>query len=161
MALSEPLAAEHSTRFFRFEGLSLSVSGVLFLAKALFDLRIGEPPAGGAEFLAWRSAERFSLAMTNELLFFAVVLLLPGVIGLYSSLAGFDPRKAAWGCGLIAVVIQLVVSVYYGGQHAVGLLFCAATITIAVAMRRTPMAGRSSRWGWPPGSPTSPVPTRG
>jgi hypothetical protein len=158
--------AGYSTRFLGLEGASLTGSGVLFLAKAAFDLRVGDPPSGGAELLDWRSAERFSLAMTNEIMFFAVVLLIPGVIGLYSSLAGFDPRNAAWGSGLIAVVIpvmmaltiihgrlaypvydikledpavtQLVVSIYYGGQHAVGLLFCVATILLAVAMRNTP-----------------------
>jgi hypothetical protein len=160
------LTAEYSTRFLGFEGASLTGSGVLFLAKAAFDLRVGDPPSGGAELLEWRSAERFSLAMTNEILFFAVVLLLPGVIGLYSSLAGFHPRKAAWGCGLVAVVIpvmmaltivhgrlafpvygidlndpaviQLVVSIYYGGQHAAGELLCVATILLALAMRNTP-----------------------
>jgi hypothetical protein len=104
--------------------------------------------------------------MTNEVLFFAVVLLVPGVIGLYCSLADFHPRKAAWGCGLVAVIIpvmmaltivhgrlafpvygidikdpastQVVVSVYYGGQHAIGLLFGVATIMLALAMRHTP-----------------------
>jgi hypothetical protein len=139
---------------------------VLFLAKAAFDLNVGAPPSGGAEVVAWRAAEKFSLAMTNEVLFFSVVLLIPGVIGLYSSLAGFDPRKAASGCGLVAVVIpvmmaltivhgrlafpvydiklddpaviQSVVSMYYGGQHAVGLLFGVATILIVMAMRSTP-----------------------
>jgi hypothetical protein len=142
------------------------LSGVLFFAKALFDLRVGDPPNGGAELLAWRSAEKFSLALTNEILFFAVVLLIPGVIGLYCSLAGYDRKKAGWGCGIVAgiipvmmtltiihgrlsfpiysidlndqAVMQLVVSIYYGGQHAVGLLFCLATILLALAMRNTP-----------------------
>ncbi len=157
---------QYSTVGFRVEGVALGLSGVLFLAKAAFDLNVGAPPSGGAEVVAWRAAEKSSLAMTNEILFFAVVLLLPGVIGLYSSLAGFHPRKAAWGCGLVAVVIpvmmaltivhgrlafpvygidlndpaviQLVVSIYYGGQHAAGLLFCVATILLALAMRNTP-----------------------
>jgi hypothetical protein len=159
-------SAKRSTWSFGWEGVALAVSGALFLAKALFDLAVGEPPAGGAELLLWRTAESTPLAMTNEILFFAVVLLVPGVIGLYRSLARFDPRKATWGCGLVATVIpvlmvltiihgrlpyavygidlndpavvQLVVSIYYGGQHAVGLLFCVATLVIAAAMRNTP-----------------------
>jgi hypothetical protein len=35
-------------------------------------------------------------------------------------------------------VVQLVVSLFYGGQHAVHLLFCVATILLALAMRHTP-----------------------
>jgi hypothetical protein len=157
-------------RFSGLEGVTLALSGVLFVAKAAFDLRVGAPPAGAAELVAWRSAEKLPLAMTNEILFVAVVLLVPGVIGLYASLAAVDPRKARWGCGLIAVTIpmmmtltivhgrlpypvynidladpavaQLVVSLYYGGQHAVALLFSVATILVAAAMRK-------SRYGTP------------
>lgn len=159
-------AAGDSTRFFRPEGVSLVLSGALFFIKAIFDAKVGEPPSAAAELVAWRSAEESSLAMTNEVQFFAIVLLIPGAIGLYSSLAGFHPRKAAWGCGLVAAIIpvmmaltivhgrlafpvygidlkdpastQLVVSLYYGGQHAVGLLFGVATIILALAMRNTP-----------------------
>jgi hypothetical protein len=157
---------QYSSPRSRLEGLSLALSGTLFLAKALFDIKAGEPPSGGAELVAWQVAEKATLALTNEILFFAVILLIPGVIGLYRSLAGFDPRKAAWGCGLVAVIIpvmmaltivhgrlafpvydidlsdptvtQLVVSLYYGGQHAVGLLFGVATVLLALAMRRAP-----------------------
>jgi hypothetical protein len=155
-----------STGPFRAEGVALALSGLLFLAKAVFDFRVGEPPSSGADLLAWRSAEKVSLAMTNEILFFAVVLLVPGVIGVYAGLAGFERRTAAWGCGLVAVIVpvmmaltivhgrlafpvygmdvtdpaavQLVVSIYYGGQHAVGMLFGLATILLALAMRNTP-----------------------
>jgi hypothetical protein len=158
--------AQYSTGGFRVEGVALAVSGVLFLAKAAFDLNVGDPPSGGAALIAWRSAEKSALAMTNEVLFFAVVLLIPGVIGLHASLAGFAPRKSAWGCGLVAMIIpvmmaltivhgrlafpvydidlndpavaQLVVSIYYGGQHAVSELLCLATVLLALAMRRTP-----------------------
>lgn len=147
------------------DGVALALSGVLFLAKAGLDIRVGDPPSGAAELVAWRSAEKFFLALTNEILFFAVVLLVPGVLGLYASLAGVRRRTAAWGCALIAAVIpvlmaltivhgrlpfpvygielqdaaavQLVVSVYYGGQHAASLLFALATVLIAVAMRST------------------------
>jgi hypothetical protein len=104
--------------------------------------------------------------MTNEIMFFAVILLIPGTIGLYRSLVRFHPRLAAWGCALVASLIpvmtaltivhgrlafpvygidandpvatQLVVSLYYGGQHAVILLFGVATILLALAMRDTP-----------------------
>ncbi|WP_143448447.1 hypothetical protein [Kineosporia sp. A_224] len=138
---------------------------MLFLVKGLLDLRVGEPP-DGAELLVWRSTQTSWLALTNEVLFFGVVLLIPGVIGLYFSLAGLHPRAAAWGCGLVAAVIpvlmtltvvhgrlaypvygiepndpatlQVVVSLYYGGLHAVALLFGVAVTLLAVAMRNTP-----------------------
>src|SRR5262249_3968657 len=85
--------------------------GALFLAKALFDLRVGEPPTGGREILAWVSAEKFSISMTNEILIIASVLLVPGLIGLYTSLVGFDRRKAAIGCGIVAILIPVIVTI--------------------------------------------------
>jgi hypothetical protein len=167
---------QHSTPRLRLEGVALALSGVLFLAKAFLDNAVGEPPSGLAELAAWRVAEKATLAVTNEVLFFAVVLLIPGVIGLHRSLAGFDPRKAAWGCALVAMIIpvmmgltiihgrlafpvydidlsdptltQLVVSLYYGGQHAVALLFCIATVLLALAMRRTPYGRTIVVLGW-------------
>jgi hypothetical protein len=160
----------------RLEGVSLALSGALFLAKAFLDNAVGEPPSGLAELAAWRVAEKATLAWTNEVMFFAVVLLIPGVIGLHRSLAGLDPRKAAWGCALVAMTVpvmmaltivhgrlafpvydielsdptltQLVVSLYYGGQHAVALLFCIATVLLALAMRRTPYGRTIVVLGW-------------
>jgi len=154
------------THTYRVEGFALAASGVLFLAKAFFDLRVGEPPSGGREILAWMSAEKFSISMTNEILIVASVLLVPGVIGLYTSLVRFDRRKTAIGCGIVAVlipvivaigivhgrfvypvydidikdpsVVQVVASIYYGGEHAVLLLFGVATIVLSLAMRNTP-----------------------
>jgi hypothetical protein len=156
----------HSPRTFRIEGAALAASGALFLAKAFFDLGVGEPPAGGRKIVEWASAEKFSISMTNEILIIASVLLVPGLIGLYASLVGFDRRKTATGCGIVAVlipvivaiaivhgrlvypvydidlkdpsVIQLVASTYYGGEHAVVLLLGVATILLSLAMRNTP-----------------------
>src|SRR5262245_60257132 len=99
------LPAAHTTRTFRIEGAALAASGALFLAKAFFDVRVGDPPPGGPELLAWTSAEKFSISMTNEILIIASVLLVPGMIGLYASLVGFDRRKTAVGCGIVAVLI--------------------------------------------------------
>lgn len=158
--------AAHRTRTFRIEGAALAASGTLFLAKAFFDLKVGEPPSGGRELVAWASAEKFSISMTNEILVIASVLLVPGLIGLYASLVGVDRRMTAIGCGIVAVLIpvivaiaivhgrfvypvydidlndpsimQLVASIYYGGEHAVLLLFGVATIVLSLAMRNTP-----------------------
>jgi len=138
----------------------------LFLAKAVLDLKVGEPPTSGHAILAWASAEKVSISLINEILVIAAVLLVPGLIGVYASLTRFDRMKAATGCGIVAVLIpvivmiaivhgrleypvydidlkdpsgmQLVVSLYYGGEHAVMLLFGVATIVLSLAMRNTP-----------------------
>src|SRR5262245_2084409 len=161
-----PSRAAHTRRGFRLEGAALAAAGALFVAKACFDLKVGEPPSGGRNILAWSTAEKFSISMTNEILVIARVLLVPGLIGLYASLVGFDRRKAAIGSGIAAVLIpvlvvlaivhgrfvysvyhiglkdpsvmQLVAAIYYGGQHAVLLLFGVATIVLSLAMRNTP-----------------------
>ncbi len=145
-------------------GISFIISGILFFVKYLLDLLAGPPPSSGAEILAWRASEELPLAFTSEVLFFAGVFLVPGVIALYYSLASLNRSKAAVGCGIIAVAIpiifmlvivhgrliypvydirvntpavaELVVAVYYGGLHAIGLLLGVATIVLSLAMKR-------------------------
>jgi len=153
------------------------------------DLKVGEPPASGPDIVAWRSAEKFSIAMTNEILVMASLLLVPGLIGLYLSLVGFDRRKATTGCGIVAVLIpvivvlacvhgrfvypvygidlnepsvmQLVAAIYYGGQHAVVLLVGPATILLSLAMRNTPYGKPVVYLGLTTDIVTSSAPTRG
>lgn len=135
---------------YRLGGISFIVVGILFLSRYLLDLLAGPPPSSGTEILAWRAAEELPTAMTNEILFFAALFLVPSVIALYRSLAGVDRTKVAAGCGVIAAVIpiifvldivhgrlvypvnglrvdtpavaEFVVAVYYGGLHAT--VFC-------------------------------------
>jgi hypothetical protein len=163
--VAEPLTTAHEgKRPYRFGGLSFIAVGILFLSKYLLDLLVGSPPSSGAEILAWRAAGELPLAITNEVLFFAAGFLVPGVIALYWSLVGFDRTKVAAGCGLIAAVIpviavldivhgrlvfpvyglrvdtqavaEFVLAVYYGGLHAVGILFGIATIVLSLVMLR-------------------------
>lgn len=156
-----PEDAAHS----KIEGIALTGSGILFLSKALLDLKIGAPPANGTELIAWQSAHKIPLSLLNEVSFIATVLLVLGAIGLFLSLDRPGHRLARWGCSLLAVTIpvmmaltvihgrlvypvhsialnetatlRLLVSLYYGGQHTVGLLFGIATILIALSMRTT------------------------
>jgi len=149
---------------YKFGGISLIVSGILFLLKYLLDLMAGPPPSSGTEILAWMVSGRLPLAFTSEVLFFAAMFLVPAVIALYYSLAATDRVKAMLGCGIIAVVIpiidvllivhgrlvypvfgirvntppiaEFVVAVYYGGLHAIGLLLGIATVVLSLAMRR-------------------------
>lgn len=149
---------------YKFGGISFIISGILFLVKYLLDLMAGPPPSTGAEILAWTASNKLPLALTNEVLFFAAVFLIPGVIALYYSLSSSDRTKAVLGCGIIAMVIpvifmvlivhgrlmfpvydiivntpaiaELVVAVYYGGLHAISELLGFATIVLSLAMRR-------------------------
>lgn len=160
---SDPAGA---TGLYRVGGLSLIASGLLFFAVYSFQLVAGEPPSSGERIIAWAHSNEFSLMMTNELLFFAAVFLVPGVIGLHHSLVAGDRVKAAVGAGTIGVVIpllamllvvhgrlvypmygielhdpavaELLIGLFYGGWHAALLLLGGATIVLSLAMRRSP-----------------------
>lgn len=149
---------------YKFGGVAFIVSGLLFLSRELLELMAGPPPSNGVEILAWTASQEFVLAIANEVLFFAVVSLVPAVIALYHSLASLDRAKAATGCGIMAVVIpvmavldivhgrlvypvygirigtpdvaEFAVSIVYGGLHAVGILLGIATIVLSLAMKR-------------------------
>lgn len=149
---------------YKFGGISLIISGVLFFLKSLLDLVAGPPPSSGTEILAWRASGELPLALVSEVLFFAAMFLVPAVIALYYSLASTDRVKAMLGCGIIAVVIpiidvllivhgrlvypvygirvntpviaELVVAVYYGGLHAISILLGIATVVLSLAMKR-------------------------
>lgn len=164
------------TGLVRFGGIALIVSGVLFLTQYLLEIRAGPPPSVGAEIITWVQANRLALSLVNEVLFFASVSLVPAVIALYVRLGRVEPTLTAVGCGLIAVVIpivavllivqgrlvypvyglhisdpavaELVVALFYGGLHAVGLLMAAATCALSLAMRRAAFGGSAVALGF-------------
>ncbi|MEV4000935.1 hypothetical protein [Actinomadura sp. NPDC049753] len=104
------------------------------------------------------------MSLTNEVLFFAVVLLIPVVFALYRSLDGAGRPWVGFGCGILALAVAivlalvfvhgrlvypvygidldepatvaLVVSLYYGGMHEVALLLGAALVMLGLSMRR-------------------------
>ncbi len=149
---------------YKFGGVAFVVAGALFLVRGLLDWTAGPPPANGTAILAWAQSQRLSLSFNSEVLFFATMALVPAVLALYRNLADVDWPKAAIGCGIIAVVIpvlamllivhgrlvypvyglrvnepataELVVALFYGGFHAVDLLFAGATVVLTLAMRR-------------------------
>jgi hypothetical protein len=154
--------AREASRPFRVGGLSFIAVGVLYLVKLAFDVAAGTPPTSGTEILAWRASQEFNLAMGNEAMFFAAGFLIPAVMTLYRRLARVDGTMAGAACGLIATLIptifvldivqgrlafpawsvntpagaELVLALYYGGLHAVGLLLGAATVLIGIVMWR-------------------------
>ena len=148
----------------RFGGVALMISGALFFTKYILDVWAGPPPSTGAEIIVCVEANRLALSLVSEVLFFASMSLVPAVIALYLTLASVERALAATGCGIIAVVIpvlgvllivhgrlvypvyglrvsdpavaELVVALFYGGLHAVGLLMALATFVLSLAMRR-------------------------
>jgi hypothetical protein len=158
------MARSHTLSVTRFGGIALILSGGLYLIRALLDATVGDPPSDGAGIIAWRASHELALAWTDEVLFAATVLLIPGVIALYRALDGSTRPWVGLGCGVIAAVIptlfavlmvhgrlafpvyditlddpataRLVVSFYYGGMHAVNLLVGGAAIVLGLAMRR-------------------------
>lgn len=147
-----------------FGGICCILSGVLFLGQQLFVLPVPQPPASDEALLAWLAAWKLQLSMADELLFFAALLLIPGVAALYRVLAATDRIKALLGCGLWVVTIplymmmvvilgrlvypvfgmelspesyRLVLSLYYGGQHTISLLWGIAILALSFAILRS------------------------
>ena len=148
----------------KFGGVAFIISGVLFFTRYALDVMAGPPPSTGAEIVAWVEANRLALSLVSEVLFFASISLVPALIALYLSLESVEKTLAATGCGIMAVVVpvlgvllivhgrlvypvyglqssdptvaELVVALFYGGLHAVGLLMAVATVVLSLAMWR-------------------------
>ena len=153
-------------RLYRLGGLSLVVAGGLLVAKNALEILAGVPPPGGPELVTWAISRRNVFAGAVETFFVATVFLIPGIVALYESLAASHRNSAVVGCGIMAATapflfvlivvegrlafpvfgielrgqhaIELIVSLYYGGLHAVALLFVIPTAVLSLAMRRRP-----------------------
>jgi hypothetical protein len=151
-------------QIFRFGGLAFICAGVLFLAGNLLIAPLPSPPPIEAEFSTWLSAHQTSLAIQNEILFFATISLIPSAYVLYQLLKNQRARSSILGFGLMVMVIpvlamlvivegrlvypvynihfsfdllKLVLSIYYGGMHTVLLLFAGAILFTSYALRDT------------------------
>lgn len=159
-----------SKTLYQLGGASFAVSAALFVTTGALELAMGLPPATGDSILAWMARNETLLAVNVEVMFFAVMLMVPAVVALHRSLASTHPASAALGCGAMAVTIpmlallvvlegrlvypvlhirvhtgetaELVVSLYYGGMHAVALIAAGATAVISWATK----AGPYGRW---------------
>jgi hypothetical protein len=148
---------------FRLGGIASVASGALFLLKSVLDLVVGDPPSESARLPSWTASHRVALSLTNEVLFFAVVLLIPVIFALYRRLNGSGRPWVGFGCGILALAVTivvalvfvhgrlvypvygidldepaalaLVVSLYYGGMHEVVLLVGAALVLLGLSMR--------------------------
>ena len=146
----------------------------LYLGRECLDFALGPPPRAEADLLTWMEAHRLLLASQSEVLFFALMCLIPTVPALYERLKRASPASAALGCGTLAAaipvlalldivhgrfafpvygirldtptVVQFALAVYYGGLHAVQLMLGFAIVMLTLAMPRSGF-GSPIRWG--------------
>lgn len=151
----------------RFGGIALLSSSLLMLGRLFFFVIVPAPPANGGSAVGWVAAAHFGLAMSNELLFFAIFAMLPASCALFILFKERNMMKAVLGCGIILISVPIVsflniihgrlvypifglllseeslrysISVFYGGMHAVNLMYAIALVTLGLAMQ-------DQRWG--------------
>lgn len=158
-----------------FSGIAFIVSAVLFVGQILFSLPLLNPPVADADWMPWLQEWRFQISMTDELLFFAPLSLIPGIVALYRLLRKVDKIKATLGCGLLTVSIpvylvmaivlgrlvypvyemelslesyKLMFALYHGGMHLIALLLGAAAILLGFAIRKSTLGPSVAYLGW-------------
>lgn len=155
-----------STGFARVGGFTSAASGILFLIRGILDFLVGPPPSTGTEILSWAANHVVLLAFENEATFFAALFLVPAMAILYHTLRDNHWIAAVTGCGINATTIPLlmvlviiqgrlvypvfgitvntprlaefVISLFYGGLHAVDIIVGIATFVLGLSMRRDP-----------------------
>jgi hypothetical protein len=153
---------------FRLGGAAFIVSSALFLVNSVLQFLAG-PPSAGPDILSWTGSRSVLLAITAEVLFFALLFMIPAVIALHESLARTHRAHAAFGCGVLAATIpvfyalvvvqgrlvypvfhvqvhtpelaEFAVALYFGGLHTVALLYAVAALVLSLAMRRSAFGG--------------------
>ena len=160
LAVSPPGCAQ-----FRSGGFAFIGGGALFLTYDLLEFVAGPPPPTGQEILSWVAANKLTLSLINEVLFFAAVSLLPASASLHRCLmARSEQVLASIGCRILFVVVPLLcvvlvihgrlvypvfglhirdpavaefaVALFFGGLHAADLLFAGAIFALSLVMRR-------------------------
>ena len=159
----------------KFGGITLVISGILFLAQSLFLLPLSSPPSSDTELMTWLQKWRFPVAMADELFFFATLFLVPSIAALYRILRKADQIKALTGCGLLVILLpinlmldiilgrlvypvyhmelssdlyRLVLSIYYGGMHLAAILLGIATILLSLAIRKSAIGKFTAYFGF-------------
>jgi hypothetical protein len=152
-----------------FGGWALIVGGVLLFGAQVAIALLPAPSAAPAELARWVHEYASRLSMSDELLFFAVVCLTPGVVVLFGTTRFRRPVSSLLGCcslllamtllGVVVVVggrlvypvlgislsndaIALVVSLFFGGLHSVLLFIGVGLVAAGFALRQ----GNAWRW---------------
>jgi hypothetical protein len=156
-----PLA---ETRIQKFGGSTFIAAGILLLAANLLVDLIPTPPSISGDLLQWTTANGLHIALANELLIFATVLLVPSFVVLGKLLDARKKVSALIGVSIVALALPLLAvldmvqgrlvypvydvalstdsltlafSLFYGGLHEVLLMFGAALLFIGFALRGT------------------------
>ena len=152
-------------------GWALIVGGLLLFGAQVAIALLPAPSAAPAELARWVHEYASRLSMSDELLFFAVVCLTPGVVVLFGTTRLRRPVSSLLGCcslllamtllGVVVVVggrlvypvfgislsndaIALVVSLFFGGLHSVLLFLGVGLVSTGVAFRQ------QNAWRWLP-----------
>lgn len=140
------------------------VGGALLSGSLLLIALLRVPPAGHIALVAWVENHSSQISVSNELLFFGVVILAPAVLSAGQLLRKSSSTAALFGCSslmlalillgtLVAVegrlvypvfgielgneAVALVVSLFYAGLHTVQLLLGIGCIALGFGVRRT------------------------
>lgn len=152
-----------------FGGWALIVGGALLFGAQFLITLLPAPPAAPSGLARWVHEYAFPLSMSNELLFFAIVCLTPGLAVLFRTTRSGHPVSSLLGCsslllamavlGVLVViggrlvypvfdiplsddVTALVVSLLFGGLHAVLLFMGVGLIAAGFALRQE----NAGRW---------------
>lgn len=149
----------------RVGGWAFIVGGALLFGSLLMIALLPSPPPHAPALIEWINDNAVQISISNEFMFFAVVVLLPALAVLARALGKSSTVGALFGCtslflalGLLGtmVIVQgrlvypvfgielgeqammLAVSTLYGGLHAVQLLLGIGVIAVGIGMLRQP-----------------------
>jgi hypothetical protein len=150
-------------------GRALIIGGVLMFVAQLVIALLPAPPFAPSGLARWVTENALRLSMSDELLFFAVVCLTPGVVALFRTTRFRRPVSSLLGCcslllamTLLAVLvviggrmvypvfgislsddaIALVISLFFGGLHSVLLFVGVGLVAAGIALRQ------ENAWRW-------------
>ncbi|MFT4145464.1 MAG: hypothetical protein QM644_13500 [Mobilitalea sp.] len=162
--MEEAINIKQKIGLFKISGITLILSGILFLVQAMYLLPISVPPANNTDFMLWLDKWKTNLSMVDELLFFETILVIPAIVTLYQLLIKIEKIKTIFGCGLLLVympvnlvvaiilgrlvypvyqieyspeIYKFVLSMYYGGMHMAALILSIATILLSFVIRKS------------------------
>jgi hypothetical protein len=144
-------------------GVALVVGGILLFGALLAIALLPAPPAALSGVVRWVKEHSVPLSLSDELMFFAIVLLTPALVILLRTLQPLRPVSSLIGCtsllmamailGLMVVIVgrlvypvfgialsddstALIVSMLYGALHTFLLFVAAGLIALGFALWR-------------------------
>lgn len=157
---------EGALTFSRIGGVAACISAGLFAAIFAIELATGMPPRNGTDILSWVSRHKMLISFSNEFLMFAVLALIPVTLALFVNGMHTSAPLRCIGASILGVSIpfaivllvvqgrlvypvygmvvdtpaaaEYTVTLFYGGLHALWLLFAASGIFLSISMVQSP-----------------------